>query len=117
MTTPRSDLIERLRALLAGEPSTREVSMFGGRSFMVNDKMVVSALKEGALLVRVPADRHDELTEQPGAEQAEMGTGRSMGPGWISVHAKAIDTEERLSFWLDVALDHNRTQGSTTNLE
>ncbi|MGH3585829.1 MAG: hypothetical protein ACRDQ0_05860, partial [Pseudonocardia sp.] len=77
MLTQQAELIERLCALLAGEPSTREVSMFGGRSFMVNEKMVVSALKEGALLVRVPADQHDALITQPGAEQAEMGVGRS----------------------------------------
>lgn len=29
---------ERIRAMLTTEPSTREVSMFGGVSFMVNDK-------------------------------------------------------------------------------
>lgn len=108
--TQQADLIERLRALLAGERSTREVSMFGGRSFMVNEKMVVSALKAGDLLVRVPAGRHADLIAQPGAEQAEMGAGRSMGPGWISVSAQSIGTDERLSFWLDVALEHNRAQ-------
>ncbi|HLR96816.1 MAG TPA: TfoX/Sxy family protein [Jiangellaceae bacterium] len=113
MPTPQSELIERLRVLLTGEPSTREVSMFGGRSFMVNEKMVVSALKEGALLVRVPPDEHDELTTHPGAEQAEMGVGRSMGPGWVSVSASAIDTDERLSFWLTVALDYNRTTATS----
>lgn len=105
----QSDLIEHLRELLAAEPSTREVSMFGGRSFMVRDKMVVSALKDGDLLVRISADRHDELTEEPGAAQAEMGTGRTMGPGWIQVSASAIDTDEGLTKWLTVALDYNRS--------
>lgn len=105
--TQQTDLIERLRALLAEEPSTREVSMFGGRSFMVNDKMVVSALKGGDLLVRIDAERHDALTRQPGATQAEMGAGRSMGPGWIAVSAAAIASEDGLSFWLDAALDYN----------
>lgn len=104
----QADLIERLRALLAEESSTREVSMFGGRSFMVNDKMVVSALKDGDLLVRVDAERHGELTRQPGATQAEMGAGRDMGPGWIAVAAASIASNEGLSFWLDAALDYNR---------
>lgn len=108
METPQSDLVERLRILLADETSTREVSMFGGRSFMVNDKMVVSALKDGDLLLRIPAERHDELTAHPGAAQAEMGAGRSMGPGWISVSAQSIDTNEDLSFWLTAALDYNQ---------
>lgn len=102
------ELIDRLRALLADESSTREVSMFGGRAFMVNDKMVVSALKGGDLLVRVDAERHDELTEVPGASQAEMGAGRTMGPGWISASDDSIASDEQLSFWVDVALEHNR---------
>ena len=103
----QADLIERLRALLAGELTTREVSMFGGRSFMVNDKMVVSALKEGDLLVRVSAERHGELTRQCGAKQAVMGPGRDMGAGWIAVSAAAIAGDEALSFWLTAALDYN----------
>lgn len=106
--TQQTDLIERLRAQFAEEPSTREVSMFGGRSFMVNDKMVVSAFKRGDLLVRVDAERHDALTRQPGATQAEMGAGRSMGPGWIAVSAAAIAGDDGLSFWLDAAMDYNR---------
>lgn len=105
--TQQTDLIERLRSLLGKEPSTREVSMFGGRSFMVNGKMVVSALKDGDLLVRVDAERHDALTRQPGATQAEMGAGRSMGPGWVAVSAAAIFSHDGLSFWLDAALDYN----------
>lgn len=113
MTTADADLIERIRELLAGESSTREVSMFGGRSVMVDDKMVVSARKEGALLVRVPEDQYDELIQRPGADPAEMGTGRSMGRGWISVSAEGVDTEEQLAFWLGVALEHNRRRRAT----
>ncbi len=43
-TEPQQRLITRLRALLADEPVLREVAMFGGRSFMVDEKLVVSAL-------------------------------------------------------------------------
>lgn len=109
MTSEQAELIDRIRALLAAEPSTREVSMFGGRSFMVNDKMVVSAWKNGGLLVRVPSGRHEELIGRPGATQAEMGAGRTMGPGWVEVTPGAIGTDEALSEWLGIALDHNRT--------
>lgn len=82
--------------------------MFGGRSFMVRDRMVVSALKDGDLLVRVPADRHDQLTDRPGASQAEMGAGRTMGPGWILVSAASLATADGLAFWLTAALDYNQ---------
>ena len=46
MTPEQNALVERLRELLTGEAVLREVSMFGGRAFMVNEKMVVSAGKE-----------------------------------------------------------------------
>ena len=101
-------LVERLRALLADVPAQREVSMFGGRSFMVNEKMIVSALKHGALLVRVAADRHEALLQHDGPAQAEMGAGRTMGPGWIEVAPEAIAADDRLRFWVDAALEYNR---------
>lgn len=81
--------------------------MFGGRAFMVNNRMVASALKDGGLLVRVAAGDHDALAGMPGAARAEMGTGRSMGPGWISIAAPAVQDDDRLTFWLDAALKYN----------
>lgn len=106
--TAQAQLIGRIRELLAGESATREVSMFGGRSFMVNEKLLVSAMKDGGLLVRVAADRHDQLLSRPGARQAEMGSGRDMGPGWIEVAARSIGEDEQLAFWIDIALEYNR---------
>ena len=76
---------------------------------MVNDKMIVSAGKAGDLLVRVAADRHETLLSEPGAEQAQMGTGRVMRPGWITVAPEAIADDARLAFWVDVAMRYNRT--------
>lgn len=103
----QSALVERVRALLIDELSTREVSMFGGRSFMVGDAMIASALGNADLLVRVSAERDGDLIEMPGASRAEMGQGRTMGPGWISVSAASITSEERLSFWIGTALEHH----------
>jgi len=108
MTPEQTALIERIRVLLAAEPVVREVPMFGGRSVMVNEKMVVSALKDGNLLVRVDGDRHAELLARPGAGQAEMGPGRDMGPGWIEVTADAIAADTELAAWVEIAMDHNR---------
>lgn len=108
MTPEQSTLVARIRALIADEPVVREVSMFGGRSIMVNEKMLVSALKGGGLLVRVDARRHDELLRRPGAARATMGPGRDMGPGWLEVAADAISGDEQLSSWIDIAMAHNR---------
>ena len=108
MTPEQHHLVERVRALVDDEPDMREVSMFGGRAIMVNDKMIVSAGKTGDLLVRVAADRHETLLGEPGAEQAHMGAGRVMGPGWITVAPETIADDGRLTFWVDVAMRHNR---------
>ena len=109
MTPEQHRLVQRVRTLVDDEPDVREVSMFGGRAIMVNDKMIVSAGKSGDLLVRADAERHEALLNEPGATQAQMGAGRDMGPGWITVAPEAIADDERLAFWVNVAKDHNRT--------
>ena len=109
MTPEQHRLVQRVRTLVNDEPDVREVSMFGGRAIMVNDKMIVSAGKSGDLLVRADAERHGALLAEPGAERAQMGAGRVMGPGWITVAPEAIADDERLAFWVNVARDHNRT--------
>lgn len=57
---------------------------------------------------RVDAARHDELLKRPDAAQAEMGTGRNMGPGWINVSAESVRDDEQLAFWIKTAMDFNR---------
>ena len=102
-----SDLVGRVRTLMGSKSPTREVSMFGGLAFMVNEKIVVGAGRDRSLLVRVDPERNAELLARDGARPAEMGAGRVMGPGWISVAGSAIATDDQLSFWLAVALEHN----------
>lgn len=60
MTPEQTAIVHRIRTLLANEPDLCEVSMFGGRSIMVNGKMVVSVRKGGTLLVRANTDQLDE---------------------------------------------------------
>ena len=108
MTPEQHRLVQRVRTLVDDGPDVREVSMFGGRAIMVNDKMIVSAGRTGDLLVRADAERHEALLAEPGAAQAQMGAGRDMGPGWITVAPEAIADDERLAFWVNVARDHNR---------
>lgn len=108
MTAAQAALADRLRRLLADEPVVREVAMFGGRSFVVNGKLAVSALKDGGLLVRVPVDQHDELLGRPGSVQARMGAGRDMGSGWIEVVSSAVADDEGLASWIGIAMAYNR---------
>lgn len=107
MTRDHGPIADRIRALLADEPSTREVSMFGGLSFMVNDKMIVNVRRGGALLVRVDPLRSSELLADHGARPAEMGAGRAMGPGWLDVPAERTTDDDQLHFWIGVAMEFN----------
>lgn len=100
-----AELAERVRHALSAR-SPREVKMFGGLAFMVDDRMVVCVSGGGgALLARVEPEREPELLTRPGAKRAEMGKGRSMGEGWITICEDALDSDEDLRFWLDAALD------------
>jgi TfoX/Sxy family transcriptional regulator of competence genes len=106
MTTEREALAERVRALLPHDRLLREVSMFGGLSFMVDDGMVVAAGRDGDLLVRIDPARHDELLQVTGARPAMMGAERPMGPGWIAVSHDGVTTDDQLAFWVRLGMEH-----------
>lgn len=61
---------------------------------------------------RGPMTEQSELSSQHGASHAVMGRDRSMGPGWITVTRESIASDERLAFWVGVAMEHNRAAGS-----
>jgi hypothetical protein len=107
MTAARDASADRVRATLPHDRRLREVSMFGGLSFMVDDSMVVAAGREGDLLVRIDPARHDELlaVAGAGARPAVMGADRPMGPGWISVSPDGLTTDEQLASWIRVGLE------------
>ena len=105
------ELIDRIRSGLPGG-ELREVRMFGVIALMVDYNMAVAVHKDGSLLVRVDPAEDAQLLERPGASRAEMGTGRSMGPGWIRVDAEAVEGDEGLSTWLEAAARHHA--GATT---
>lgn len=52
--------------------------MFGGLSFMVNDRMAVCVRSDGDLLVRADPAKADDLLTRDGAGPAETGEGRPM---------------------------------------
>jgi hypothetical protein len=105
MTAESEALAERVRAAVPQDRPVREVSMFGGLSFMVDDSMVVAVDRNGDLLVRIDPARHDELLNHPGAKPAVMGTDRPMGPSWITVSHDGL-TDTQLAFWTEVGLEY-----------
>ncbi len=105
-------LIDRIRPLLP-DPNPREVPMFGVRALMVAQAMAVAVHNDGSLLVRVDPAEDPELVSAPGASRAEMGTGRSMGVGWIRVEAAALQDDETLAGWVEAALRNLARRGQT----
>lgn len=96
------ELVDRIRASLPVE-NVREVRMFGAIAIMVDDAMAVAVHKDGGLLVRVDPAEDADLLEKPEASRAEMGAGRSMGPGWIRVEPPALRSDVTLAGWLTAA--------------
>lgn len=107
-----ADVADRVRNVLFDREHVREVKMFGGLAFMVDERMVVCVSGGGSdLLVRVAPERDAELLDRPGAHRAEMGKDRSMGEGWITVDESALESDADLGYWMDVSLDFH-AQGS-----
>lgn len=91
------ELVVRVHALLATEPTLEDKAMFGGIAFMVEGKLTVAAMNRGWLLARVGRDAAPVLIG-PGVEQMEMG-GRPM-TGWLRVAPEVIDEDEDLEVWV-----------------
>jgi hypothetical protein len=107
MTEQGQTLVARVRAALPRDRAVREVSMFGGTSFMLDNRIVVSVNRDGSLLVRVDPGRSAELLSVPDAQPAVMGADRPMGQGWITVTANGLTTDQQLTDWIEVALQYH----------
>jgi len=105
------ELADRVRKVLEDESAVREVRMFGGLSFMVNDKLTVNATTQGDLLIRCDPDRVDNLISETVAEWAEM-NGKEMSKGWLVIAADKLVGDDDLEFWIGVALDYNAKVGT-----
>lgn len=107
-----SELADRIRARLSKHASVREVVMFGGLGFMLNNKLALFAHGDGGLWLRAAPHDQGELQSR-GAEPAAMGTGRGMGAGWLAVPPQELDESQQLDFWVRTAEDWNRRISSS----
>lgn len=106
-------LAARVREALPA-PRVREVKMFGGLAFLLDDRMVVCVDRGGGLLVRVAPDRDAELMTRPGTDRLRMGA-KQLDGGWILVDAAALADDAGFAFWLDEALDHHAVSSPSEN--
>lgn len=98
-------LADRVRILLAQQPVLEEKKMMGGLTFMVNDKMCVGILKED-LMVRIDPEREEEALSQRGCREMDF-TKKPM-KGFVFVGYEGYETDERLRYWIEMALDFNK---------
>ena len=82
----------------------REVKMFGGLCFMVDEKMCIGIMKD-SLLARIDPEDKDVLIENKNCSEMKF-TGRPM-KGFILVSPDGIDLDEDLIYWIDKCLAYN----------
>jgi TfoX/Sxy family transcriptional regulator of competence genes len=102
-----TELVDRIRELLATERGVDEKRMFGGLAFLINGHMTVAASREGGLLVRVPPHQTDKLLERAHASPMVM-AGRE-ARGWLRVDSAGLKTKRQLADWVARSLDHVRS--------
>ena len=82
----------------------QEKKMMGGLTFMVDDKMCVGIVKEN-LMARVGGDVYEECLSKEGCKEMNF-TGRPL-KGYVFLEPEAIDMDEELAYWIQLALDFN----------
>jgi TfoX/Sxy family transcriptional regulator of competence genes len=92
---------DRVRNAIVGRDGLTERKMFGGLCLMLNGNMFAGIIND-ELMLRVGAERSDELLGRPGARPMDF-TGRPM-KGYLYVEPAAFAGEVALAGWLGQAL-------------
>ena len=102
-----TELVERIRELLAPERGVDEKRMFGGLAFLINGHMAVAASREGGLLVRVPPQETEKLLDRAHVSPMVM-AGREVR-GWVRVESDGVKTKRQLTDWVTRGADYARS--------
>ena len=92
---------------LVDEPGLTEMSMFGGRAFLIGGNLAVAASGQGGVLVRVDPETSDRLIGTTAAEPMVM-RGRAMR-GWLRVASERVRTKRQLVPWVRRGADYARS--------
>jgi TfoX/Sxy family transcriptional regulator of competence genes len=104
-------LADRTREIIAAtHKNMEEKRMFGGLCFMVNDKMCVG-VEQQRLMVRLDPVKYDEVMEKEGCKPMDF-TGKIM-KGYVFVDIAALDTKQKLEYWVKLALEYNKIAKSS----
>ena len=99
-----TELVERIRELLAPERGVDEKRMFGGLAFLINGHMAVAASREGGLLVRVPPQETEKLLDRAHVDPMVM-AGRE-ARGWLRIDPEGLKTKRQLAGWVARGVNH-----------
>ncbi len=99
------DVLTRVRKALVNTPNVKEKKMFGGITFMVNDKMCIS-VSNHRIMCRIDPMIHEEVTGKKGCQAVKMREREYKG--YVYVSEDGIKTREDLDYWLGLALDFNK---------
>ena len=103
-------LANRVREALVGQKNVREVKMFQGMCFMVDDKMCV-CLRDDRLMCRVGPEKFDEAVERNGAEP--MIHGKRMMKGFVFVEPAGYKAKKDFDYWIKACLEYNKVATPT----
>ena len=93
-------LIERVRSALADHEGVVEKKMVGGRSFMVNGRLVLGVVGDD-LMVRLTGADYDAALHEVGVRPMTLG-GRAL-KSYLLIAPTAVATEADLVSWLERA--------------
>ena len=79
-----------------------EKKMFGGITFMINDKMCLAIMKE-QLMLRVMDEFYESLLEENDVSPMDF-TGKAI-KGFVYIEPESLSTEKQLLRWIDYGLD------------
>jgi len=112
---------DRIRQVLHGKHVFfDEKKMFGGLVFMIDEKMCLGldidkGNQEDRLMLRLDPEIYTQMLARKGAREMDF-TGKPM-TGFVFVSPEAVDDDEDLAEWIQLALDFNpKARKSKTRL-
>jgi TfoX/Sxy family transcriptional regulator of competence genes len=103
-------LTARIREALAHLPKVEEKRMFRGVTFMVDDKMCITA-GDNKIMCRIDPAIHEDVIKRKGCETVKM-RGREY-KGYVYVSEEGIKTKKDLDYWIRLALEFNKLAKSS----
>ena len=98
-------LTTRVREALIDVPNIEEKKMFRGITFMVNEKMCITA-GDHEIMCRIDPALHEVCVEKRGCRSMIM-KGREY-KGYVYISDEVLKTKKDFDYWIGLALDFNK---------